>query len=126
MSDLRRQLATAKNERDQLRAENAALRTILGDIPPEYAQALAAICDLAYHGCKRPDDLGAPISTGHASSRPPTYNPVAYHHRNEERRHLRARSTKLWTTVERLVDHQPSTHTGGPSVVVSWQVAETA
>jgi hypothetical protein len=118
VSDLRRQLATAKNERDQLRAENQALRHIIGDIPPEYATALAALCDLAYHGCRRPDDLGGTITASHASSRPPNHNPIAYHHRNEERRHLRARSVRVWTTVERLVD--------GPTVVGHHTSAQTA
>jgi hypothetical protein len=116
LSDLRRQLASARNERDRLRTENAALRSILGDIPPEYAEAFATLCDLAYHGLS-PDDLGNPISS-HAASRPPKYHPAAYHQRNEERRALRHRSTRLIGMVERLTE--------GPTVVPHHQHAETA
>ena len=117
MSDLRRQLASARNERDRLRTENQALRHILGDIPTEYAEAFATLCDLAFNGCS-PDDLGNPITTTHASSRPPKYHPAAYHQRNEERRALRHRSTRLIGMVERL--HE------GLTLVPHPQHAETA
>lgn len=117
MSDLRRQLASARNERDRLRTENQALRRILGDVPFEYALAYSAMCDLAYHGYRRPDDLGSPI-TNHAQSRPPTYSPAAYHQRNEERRALRHRATRLEGMVERIVD--------GPTLVPHHESAESA
>lgn len=118
MSDLRRQLASARNERDSLRTENAALRNIIGDVPIEYALAYSALCDLAYHGFRRPDDLGGTITTSHASSRAPTYSPAAYHQRNEERRALRHRATRLEGMVERIVE--------GPTLVPHHQHQETA
>lgn len=118
MSDLRRQLASARNERDRLRQENAALRNIIGDIPIEYAHAYSAMCDLAYHGFRRPDDLGGNITTSHATSRPPTYSPAAYHQRNEERRALRLRAHRLEGMVDRIVD--------GPTLVVTHESSQTA
>jgi hypothetical protein len=125
LSDLRRQLASARTERDQLRTENKALRSILGDIPPEYAKAYANLCDLAYHGLG-PDDLGAPINNGHATSRPPKYHPLAYHQRNEERRALRARCPRILGLTERIYDGRTIHPPNGPTVVVHYEVHETA
>ena len=104
MPDLKRQLAAARTERDQLRRENENLRTIIGDIDPSYSQAFADLCDLALHGIRRPQDLGGPIIATHAESSPPRYHPAAYHYRNEERRIQRARATRLRSLVEAFTE----------------------
>jgi hypothetical protein len=104
MSDLRQQRDAARTERDQLRREVQDLRAILGDIDPAYASAYRDLCELALHGLSRRDDLGGPITLNSAKSRPPTYHPAAYHHRNEERRIQRTRAARLRTLVEALTD----------------------
>lgn len=116
MSDLRRQLASARNERDRLRVENRALRSIVGDIPIEYATAFATLCDLAYEG-RNPQNIGKPITTNHAESAPPKHHPAAYHQRNEERRALRHRSIRLVGMTERFYEG------GGPTLVVAQHFA---
>lgn len=110
MPDLKRQLAAARNERDQLRREIQHLRTIMGEIDPAYSQAFADICDLAIYGMRRPDDLGKPITTNHASSTPPRYHPGAYHDRNEERREQRRRAAQLRSRLEAYTEgrHTPA------------------
>ena len=102
MSDLRRQLNAARNERDQLRRHVKNLEAILGDIDPAYAQAYADLCDLALHGIRRPDDLGT--ARQHPESRPPRYHPAAYHYRNEERRDQRHRAQRLNGIIAALTD----------------------
>lgn len=104
MSDIRRQLNTARNRIAEQDRTIKAFTAIYGDIDPGYAQAFADLCDLAIHGLRRPDDLGGPITTGHAESQPPRYHPAAYHHRNEERRIQRDRATRLRSIVEALTD----------------------
>ena len=107
MGDLRRERDAARRERDQLRRENADLRAILGDIDPAYATAYRDLCDLALHGLRRPDDLGGPITTGHAASKPPEYHPAAYDRRNQERRLQRARAAEIRRLLDRLTGEKP-------------------
>jgi hypothetical protein len=104
MGDLRRERDTARNERDQLRRENTALRALVGDIDPQYADAYATLCDIAHHGTK----TDQPKLSSTFESQPPKHNEVAYHLRNEERRHQRIRAARLMAQVERLAGDGPS------------------
>lgn len=104
MPDFRRQRDAARTERDQLRREVEAWRTVYGEIDPAYLTAYADLCDLAINGLRRPDDLGGPLSMGHPTSSPPRYHPAAYHYRNEERRIQRDRATRLRSIVEALTE----------------------
>jgi hypothetical protein len=102
--DLRQQRDSARTERDQLRRENAALRAITGDLDPAFAEAYSDLCDIALHGLHRPDDLGGPVTTGHAESRPPQYDTRAYNLRSELRRDQRKAAAKIRRLIERIDD----------------------
>jgi hypothetical protein len=104
MGDLRRERDTARNERDANRRLITALQAILGDIDPTYADAYATLCDIAHHGTKADN----PKLSSAFESQPPKHNPAAYHLRNEERRHQRARAQRLLAHIERIADGHPT------------------
>ena len=101
MSDLRRQLNSARTERDALRRHVKNLEAIIGEIDPAYAQAYADLCDLALNGHHQ-ESAGS--CRQHPESRPPRYHPAAYHYRNEERRDQRHRAQRLNGIVAALTE----------------------
>lgn len=103
---------THRRERDRLRSrikqleqEIDDLRLVVGWIDPRYASVLVDLADIACNRVHRPADLGGPINTGHASSRPPSIQPnQAYDALRKDRVKQRDRATELRATYRRLID----------------------
>jgi hypothetical protein len=101
-----------KRERDRLRQRNRQLQAeldnmhaVVGWLDPRYTAALRELADLAIHGVRRPADLGGPIITNHAASRPPCPQPnKAYDLLRKDRVDQRRRAAELERRTRRIVD----------------------
>ncbi len=101
-----------KRERDRLRQRNRQLQTeldnlqrVVGWIDRRYAAILVELADLAIDGVRRPADLGGPIITNHAASRPPCPQPnKAYDLLRKDRVDQRRRAAELERKYRHIID----------------------
>jgi len=101
-----------KRERDRLRQRNRQLQTevdnlqrVVGWIDRRYAAILVELADLAIDGVRRPVDLGGPIITNHAASRPPCPQPnKAYDLLRKDRVDQRRRAAELERKYRHIID----------------------
>lgn len=96
------------HEKDQkiatLEAELANMRRVVGWIDPSYAAALVDLADVATLDLRRPDDLGGPVTTNGAASRPPAYSWRAYRKLVNHRAWQRKEAVRLRQYLRQLVD----------------------
>lgn len=105
-------MSNTKRDSDRLRARIAKLeaeleirRRATGGIEADYLSVLVDLMDLATSPLKRPADLGGPINTGHATSRPPSPQPnEAYTLLRRERASQRLAASLLRPKYRRLID----------------------
>lgn len=105
-------MSNTKRDKDRLRArleraeeELEVRRRATGWIDTAYLSVIVDLHDLATHPLRRPTDLGGPINTGHATSRPPSPQPNnAYELLRRERASQRLAASLLQAKYRRLVD----------------------
>jgi hypothetical protein len=103
-------MSNTKRDKDRLRArleraEEELRRRATGWIDTAYLRVIVDLHDLATHPLRRPTDLGGPINTGHATSRPPSPQPNnAYELLRRERASQRLAASLLQAKYRRLID----------------------
>jgi hypothetical protein len=105
MSNTKRDSERLRTRLARAEAELEIRRRATGGIDPAYLAVLVDLMDLATNPVKRPADLGGPIDTGHASSRPPSPQPnTAYDLLRRERASQRLAASLLRPKYRRLID----------------------
>lgn len=118
MANQHRRQAAKDAEILRLQTELATLRRVVGWIDPAYASALIDLAELAMLDLRRPDDLGGPVTTNGAASRPPAYSHRAYNALKYDRLKQRERAVLLRKKLRVIVDddHDPEDGLQGTQV----------
>lgn len=72
-----------------------AYPAFLNHADPAYLEEFAALTHAAHNGIRKPDDLGGNVNSGHASSRPPHHDTIAYAQLRVELSHQSARAQTI-------------------------------